>query len=79
MTEVHPLCCDCCACLNGSGGFALPSAGITKPTPSDRAPRRRPLVNRRLSDVLREEEQARLRMYHLRGVIRELSAQGGGR
>lgn len=27
MAEVHPLCCDCCACLNGSGGLVLPSGG----------------------------------------------------
>lgn len=24
----HPLCCDCCDCLNGSGGLVLAGAGV---------------------------------------------------
>lgn len=36
----HPLCCECEACLNGAGGYTLPGAGRTVPTPKD-AKRRR--------------------------------------
>lgn len=25
---LHPLCCDCDGCLNGSGGLVLPGAGV---------------------------------------------------
>lgn len=25
---VHPHFCDCCGCLNGSGGLVLPGAGV---------------------------------------------------
>ena len=39
MTEVHPLCCDCCSCLNGSGGLVLPDAGVTVEEPGAAAVR----------------------------------------
>lgn len=28
--DLHPLCCDCDACLNGSGGLVLPGCGVVQ-------------------------------------------------
>ncbi len=79
MTEFHPLCCDCDSCINGSGGYVLPSAGATVPTPGDRARRRWLPLNQQLALALQREEQARQSRDHYRNVVRELSTQGGGR
>lgn len=80
MAEVHPLCCHCDECLNGSGGLVPPNAGGTTPTPRDKPPSQRGLsLNQRLALALRRESAAEVALRRARRSVLELRAQGGER
>jgi hypothetical protein len=76
VAELHPLCCHCDTCLNGAGGYTLPGAGRTSPTPSDqrRRFRGRSLPTQR-AELLELEEQTRQRLQTIREGLRRLDAR----
>lgn len=56
MADVHPTCCDCDPCLNGSGGLRLRRAGRLQATPPQEGS-----VHPDASALVREETNRQVR------------------
>jgi hypothetical protein len=74
VSELHPLCCDCDPCLNGSGGLRVPGAGIV--VPEEVTPPQVPTVASEAGVEVRAAYNAAERAYREQARLAKRGARG---